>query len=349
REAFSEMKAIAKKFEQESRIVEGIKEFPGIEEVTLISNLFLSAEEDEYYPYCDLEYQHFTIVGPKETRLGKLESRISVTSSLHTVNVGSHAPVSLPASNFSSVEEPTSNTFMSNNQVKRNVSLGAGNNFEDVSHSSCESSLSSLSYNEHFGFSGGDLQGSEAMSLVNQCGDDSDSEVFRVKRRSHLKAGKRTYGDALSSDKHGQQLQIQGLKRLKKLQAEERTGVMPLQQCSNNIIEGDTHLKDCCDSRSQLTRRPPISIRIKKISNKKSAVKQIEHRQNADGNSHHEAGKIMQDKPQILGFPEVLPRTQHETKVSPLLQNGPKASHSVQVGLKYLKVRGLPFQASEGR
>ncbi|KAL9256459.1 Lysine-specific demethylase JMJ13-like protein [Drosera capensis] len=307
REAFSEMKAIAKKFEQESRIVEGIKEFPGIEEVTLISNLFLSAEEDEYYPYCDLEYQHFTIVGPKETRLGKLESRISVTSSLRTVNVASHVPVSLPASKFSSIEEPTSNTLMSKN-VKHNVSLDAGNNFEDVSHSTCKSSLSSLSYNERFGFSGG---------------DDSDSEDFRVKRRSHLKAGKKTFGDALSSDKHGQQ--FQGLKRLKKLQAEERTGVIPLQHCSNNIVEGDTHLKDCCDSRSQLTRRPPISIRIKKISNKQSTVKQIEHRQLVDGNSYHEAGKIMRDKPQIQGFPEVLPRTQHGTKV---LQNGPKASHS---------------------
>ncbi|GAB2209597.1 hypothetical protein Droror1_Dr00026815 [Drosera rotundifolia] len=348
REAFYEMEAVAKKFEQESRIIEGIKEFPGSEEVTSISNLFPSAKEDEYYPYCDLESQQFTIVGPKETRLGKLESRISVTSSLRTVNVGSHAPVSLPASNFSSVEEPTSNSFVSNN-VKHNLSLGAGNNFEDVSHSTCDSSLSSLSYNEPIGFSGGDLQGSEAMSLVNQCGDDSDTEVFRVKRRSHLKAGKRTYGDALSSDKHGQQLQIQGLKRLKKLQAEERTGAIPLQQCSNNIIEGDTHLKDCCDSRSQLTRRPPISIRIKKISNKHSTVRQIEHCPNADGNSYHEAGKIMRDKPQIQGFPEVLPRTQHGTKMSPLLQNATKASHSVHIGLEYLKVRGLSFLASEGR
>lgn len=33
---------------------------------------------------------------------------------------------------------------------------------------------------------------------MDQCSDDSDSEIFRVKRRSSLKVEKRTFNDAMS-------------------------------------------------------------------------------------------------------------------------------------------------------
>lgn len=46
---------------------------------------------------------------------------------------------------------------------------------------------------------GNNLHGSNVRAVMDHCSDDSDSETFRVKRRSSLKVGKRTFNDAMSS------------------------------------------------------------------------------------------------------------------------------------------------------
>ncbi|GAB2273203.1 hypothetical protein Dimus_008006 [Dionaea muscipula] len=336
REDLSEMEAAAMKFEQESRIVNAIQELPRSEDFSLLTNMFPSAEEDGYYPYCDMEFHQYTTVGPIEAQLEKLEPSVLITPSLGTENHRSNMAV--PSASFPASTVSSFNTSLCRN-VKNHVSLNVGHSCKEVSHSTCESPLSSLSYNERLTSNRGDLQGSEVISLVDQRSDDSDSEVFRVKRRSHVKAERRTFRDLLSSDQYEQQ----GLKRLKKHQAEERTGEdVPFQQCTNDNFKSNTHFKyESCDPRDRLTNRPvaPMSIRIKKIPNEQTIVKQREYQPDSNGRSHHEAGKITRSKPLIESAPKAFPQIRH----------GPKLSNLIHNGLRHLKVKGPTFLASEGR
>lgn len=90
-------------------------------------------------------------------------------------------------------------------QIKGNYNFSIRNvdskrSSEEVSRSAYESSLSSLSCEEYFGACPDNLPGSEVRpAAVEHDSDDSDSEIFRVKRRSSLKVDKRNLNDAMSS------------------------------------------------------------------------------------------------------------------------------------------------------
>lgn len=63
-------------------------------------------------------------------------------------------------------------------------------------HTTYESCLSSQRHNQLLS-TGNNLHGSDVRAALDQGSDDSDSEIFRVKRRSSLKVQKRTYKDAV--------------------------------------------------------------------------------------------------------------------------------------------------------
>lgn len=90
-------------------------------------------------------------------------------------------------------------------QVEFNVgSLDCKRFFEEVFHRKHESSLSSQSRDECLSTQQGDLHRSEVKPCVDQYSDDSDSEIFRVKRRSSLKVEKRVVNDVPSKNSEHQ-------------------------------------------------------------------------------------------------------------------------------------------------
>lgn len=79
--------------------------------------------------------------------------------------------------------------------------LSSKRRFEELVRGAYESSQSSVSYDEYSSVRPGNLNGSEVRHVVDQGSDDSDSEIFRVKRRSSLKVvDKRSVNDVLSSN-----------------------------------------------------------------------------------------------------------------------------------------------------
>lgn len=71
---------------------------------------------------------------------------------------------------------------------------------EALSRSAYESSMSSLTYDDYLGACPDNLlPGSDVRPAVGNDSDGSDSEIFRVKRRSSLKVDKRNISDVMSS------------------------------------------------------------------------------------------------------------------------------------------------------
>lgn len=69
---------------------------------------------------------------------------------------------------------------------------------EDTSHHSCLSSSSNLSYS--LSSNQGNQHLLEVIADVDHCSDDSDTEIFRVKRRSTLKVDRKIVIGEIKSD-----------------------------------------------------------------------------------------------------------------------------------------------------
>lgn len=79
--------------------------------------------------------------------------------------------------------------------------------FEEGLHSKHEYSVSSQSHDDEFlRIQKSNPRGLEVKSSVDEQSDDSDSEIFRVKRRSSLKVEKRVVNDASSSKNYEHQV-----------------------------------------------------------------------------------------------------------------------------------------------
>lgn len=77
--------------------------------------------------------------------------------------------------------------------------LGSAKSFEEVSSSIFQTSLSSPSCDECLTTHQDNHHGSEVRPMEDQCSDGSDSEIFRVKRRSSVKVEKRNGNDAVDT------------------------------------------------------------------------------------------------------------------------------------------------------
>nr|GMD96144.1 lysine-specific demethylase JMJ706-like [Ipomoea batatas] len=141
------------------------------------------------------------------------------------------------------------------------------------------------------------VQSSETRHIVDQDDDDeSDTEIFRVKRRSRLLH--RSPHDTISfSNEH------QGFKRLKKHLSDGRSGKSNTTQCSLADSRSYTssaipnHSKE--DPHSALRDRPhkgsviPISMKCKKLANEEPMVKHREHKK--DDSMQHGSGRTVRE------------------------------------------------------
>ncbi|KAK3026690.1 hypothetical protein RJ639_041537 [Escallonia herrerae] len=271
REDISDMEAAAKKFEQEEDIMHEVQRCKSGGDMSLLLKMFPKAEEDGYTPYCSIN----SVAGMAKPEY-QFQEPASGTETFRT-----HASDVL-------CTYPESFSVVNNVQDHANKST-------KVEHGHCyESPLPSQSN----GFSGvhqGNLHMPEFAPIVDHDSDESDSEIFRVKRRSSSKGEQRNSNNGISSG-----FQHQGLKRLRKLQPEGRSGQSASSQCSAtydlgcNVSPSTIHYKEARDSglreRSARGTTNPISVKVKKlVANEEAVSKHREHHR--DDRLQHELGK----------------------------------------------------------
>ncbi|KAJ7943867.1 Lysine-specific demethylase [Quillaja saponaria] len=316
RDDITQMEAAAKSFEQEQGILDEIQnqaKTDGNIYSHPLSNMFQRAEEDGYYPYCEIKFE------PIQDPVSHSQSILRCCPEDLRSEV-SEVSLSCAASTLCSFPETFKSPFSAKNvQEQADFNLGI-NNFKEsskeVSHNASESSLSPPQYHESLGKDRGNFHQSEIRHFVNNDSDDSDSEIFRVKRPSSLKVDKRNVNYAVSL----KQSEHQGLKRLRKVLPDSRSG--QLMDCSRTDessykLSHSTNYKEDPESalrdRYQRGSCIPISIKFKKLGNEESVSRQQEH--------------------------HMKNRLPHSMREPPPIEIGPKR----------LKVRGPSFLGMESR
>ncbi|OMO77370.1 hypothetical protein CCACVL1_15046 [Corchorus capsularis] len=297
-----EMEAAALKFEQEDAISEEVERLVenGDDLYSYpLANKFQTDVDDGYFPYCEINVVLNPEIAAITTTMGQPTEHVEPTMSHDT---------SFAASTLCSFVEQVGSSAK-NVQGLGNLGNANGKEFsEEFSRSTYESSASCLSREDRPGIHpSNNVHEPESRSTGDQDSDDSDSEIFRVKRRSFLKIEKRN-----------------GLKRLKRLQHEGRCGHS--EGCrSDEPIRSTKPTYDCKEApengvKDRLGRGGtlPISIKYKKLGNSEEAtmVRQREQ-QRSDSRFQHEIGKSMREPP------------------------------SLEIGPKRLKVRGPTYLGSE--
>ncbi|XP_048500745.1 lysine-specific demethylase JMJ13 isoform X2 [Beta vulgaris subsp. vulgaris] len=314
REDLPELETVAKKFEQDEGFLEKLQHSIGNEDLLLLPAMF-PIEEDEYFPFCDINIEVYpdnnAIRDPSKMIEFASEDCTMPTSTANIPN-SSDTPLSFAASTLCSFRDHDS-THPNNVQAVSNSNLI--NSSDDTSYNTCQSSLSNFSNNECLSFNQGNQPSMEDIPSVNHCSDDSDSEIFRVKRRSTLKVERKNVISEIKSD----QIKHQGFKRLKKIQPEGRFGET-VNDCESNK-KWDGHFKDGKVSapRNQYNRGSimPVSIKVKRTSGNGSSIKYREHSMN---------DRFQQDFGRI-----------------------PREAAPIEIGPKRLKVKGPSFLGSESR
>ncbi|KAL6979902.1 Lysine-specific demethylase jmj13 [Sarracenia purpurea var. burkii] len=276
REDIFEMEAAAKRFEHEETILsKAQQQCRSGDDLFFLLNKFPTAEEDGYTPYCNINFDMNPEILKTEDQIQQ-PPKPSISSENFRTEV-SDASLSHAAPAFCSFLEPAENISMPNNvQTHAGLSLGdlvSAKLFKGLTNDLYESSQSSIS-NVSLDTQQGKLQEPELRSVLNQDSDESDSEIFRVKRRSSVKMGERNMNGAISP-----KFENQGLKRLKKLQpvgrrcgqlmsAESKTA----EKSRHNVTTASVvnHSKDTSsggvlrDRIARATTTIPISIKFKK-------------------------------------------------------------------------------------
>ncbi|XP_044466143.1 lysine-specific demethylase JMJ706-like isoform X2 [Mangifera indica] len=331
REDIAEMEAAAKKFEQEGVLDEFNQEADcGVDLYALYSfpsSNMLHDVDDGYSPYCEISIElnpeRYEKTQDQSTRL-EYSCCKQPTLSHGTKDIRSElaeASLSFAASSLCSFASESS--CMANNVHEQgNLNLGTFDtkmSADGLLHTTYESCLSSQRHNQLLS-TGNNLHGSDVRAALDQGSDDSDSEIFRVKRRSSLKVQKRTYKDAmfLKNSEH------QGLKRLKKVQPLGRCGQVMPSECSrsdesNHSVSHTSNYKETSENaaRDKLSSVStiPICIKFKKVTDEEATSKE----QDNHGNDRlqHGLGKALIESPPI------------------------------EIGPKRLKVRGPSFLGSD--
>ncbi|KHN38951.1 Lysine-specific demethylase REF6 [Glycine soja] len=293
REDIMDMEAAAKMFEHEDGILDEIRKQTKSDQNMYaypLSNMFQRAEANGYTPYCELKLDsvvEFYATPEHSTNNQEYSSQnqsVIVRCSENKKPVVSEVSFSSATSTLCSLSESLESFSAPKNaeeHINNNASIIDFEEFaERISNSACESSLSPAVYHESSVKPLGDLQKRfDTKSIVDES-DDSDSEIFRVKRPSSLKAERRNMNDAVPS-KHTEQ---QGLKRLKKILPEGKSG-QPMDSSRSNessykyshAVNHKGHADISSRDRFARSNGIPISIRYKKLGNEEISMQGDHH------------------------------------------------------------------------
>lgn len=329
RDDIAEMEAAAKRFEQEEGILKEVQQKAESDDLYSypLSKMSYSVREDGYSPYCEINMElNHKAAAKTWNQSGKSEYSCHIQPILNQeatnfISELAETSVSDAASTLCSFVKPVESSSTANNDVqwqsKFNLGVLAVKNSEEVSRTTYESSQTR---NECTSANGSNFHRSEVGGVMNQYSDDSDSEIFRVKRRPS-KVDKRSVNDATSST-HSEH---QGLKRLKKLQSEGRCGQLMLSEFrrtdeSNHKSSHTSNYKETSESGSKdrfsrVGSTIPISIKFKKLADEEAVSRQRENYRSE--RFRHEFGEAMREP------------------------------HPTEMGPKRLKVRGPSYIGSD--
>ncbi|XP_057480782.1 lysine-specific demethylase JMJ13-like isoform X2 [Actinidia eriantha] len=274
REDIFDMEAAAKKFEREKTILcKAQQQCRSGDDLNLLLKKFPMAEEDEYTPYCDISFdlKPETVKTQDQIRqpeFGSHSKPMKISENFKTE--GSDASLSNPAPIFWSFLEAAENVSSPNNvQPHTSTNLGdieSTKLSKDVTPDVYESSQSSIS-DASLGSQQYNPQ-KLCRPVQDQDSDDSDSEIFRVKRRSSAKVLQRN----LNNNAMSQNFEHQGLKRLKKLQPGGRCRQLISTNGLSADESGGTHSKQPSNgaSRDRIAggTTVPISIKFRRTPSK---------------------------------------------------------------------------------
>ncbi|XP_022963867.1 lysine-specific demethylase JMJ706-like isoform X2 [Cucurbita moschata] len=252
REDISEMETAARKFEKEGRILEEMLERTKSNQDLYsypLSNLFQKAEEEGYNAYCSVTF-----------RLNPELEEVVGSYSQENEGFKTKQAMASGAADILSTEMSEALRSPKPNNIQKHAYNELGNHeaptFSQVLCYTCES-FPSLQ-------SGKNCSGSHIQPRTDQNDDDdSDMEIFRVKRRS-LKVKKN-----ITNDNRIKQSTQQGLKRLKKLHPHTRCGQLMSSVCckaDKSVSKVFPTSKDSVfvDRSSRTT--IPISLKLKRFS-----------------------------------------------------------------------------------
>ncbi|XP_020216561.1 lysine-specific demethylase JMJ706 isoform X2 [Cajanus cajan] len=311
REDIMDMETAAKMFEQEDEILDEISDqnmyaYP-------LSNMFQRAKAHGYTPYCELKLDSvIEFYTTPEHSTNNQECSTQSQSGLGHCSEN-HKPVVSEVS-FSSAtstlcslsESLESFSAPKNAEGHTNINLGiidfemCG---ERISNNACESSLSPAVFHESSVKPQGEFQRFDTKPVVDES-DDSDSEIFRVKRPSSLKAERRNMNDANMSSKHTEQ---QGFKRLKKILPEGKSGQgqpMDLSRSNESSYKYSHKGHVEISSRDKFARGNgnPISVRYKKLSNEEQRRDRLQQSSREAASSEIGAKRLKVRGPSFLGL-----------------------------------------------
>ncbi|CAL0331595.1 unnamed protein product [Lupinus luteus] len=310
REDIMDMEAAAKMFEQEDGALNEIQSDQNLCSYPL-SSMFQRAEANGYTPYCEL----------------KLDSVIEFytnpdqSASIEECGTQSQSAFGHCSENLKPEVEPLeSSSFTPKHQTEGHANSAFSTvdfkEFGDrIPNSACESLPSSAQYHESLCKQPGNLHRFDTKPTVSDEHDDSDSEMFRVKRPSSLTVERRSAKDSMSSKRTKQQ----GLKRLKKVLPEGRSRLPSDSSRTNESKNKYSH---------------PVN---RKVGGEISSMDKF-----ASGN-----GIPISTRSKKLGNEEISRQGDHPRKER--FQQTFEEPNSIEIGPKRLKVRGPSFLGLESK
>ncbi|KAG9452471.1 hypothetical protein H6P81_005375 [Aristolochia fimbriata] len=230
-----EMEAASQKFENDGVLKEVLNLVKKGDDLFLKQILF-SGTEDGYVPYCEIRFDLNPVDGPNQTlqRHDCLSHCRSYTGRGSFISCAPEAALSTAASTLCSFSETCESSMP--DYVCRKTSERSVASHESSSHPSSSLNTSSITNQ-------GNSDGiSVSPSVGVQYSDDSDSEIFRVKRRSALKTEKRAVNSVMKSKILEQQVP----KRLKKPHSDEKHDLSQLES-----VRDKPDLHSCSTSHSR--------------------------------------------------------------------------------------------------
>ncbi|XP_042025894.1 lysine-specific demethylase JMJ706-like [Salvia splendens] len=214
RENIVEMEAAARHFEDEKDILQEFeRKYGNIDDFGSLFCLFSGAENDSYIPYGKI-----SLVSDEE-----VSGCLSVLTSCHKIT----------KTEITDASDPCMLPLKSSESLKMTANAG-----QDNGNSNLEDSIHAMPFEYSKPLSRKPRSERKVVQEVNTRSaiyeDESDSEIFRVKRRSSNKVGRKTARDltSLNTDQ-------QGFKRLKRQHLEVRCGILTSSGCP--ILDDQSH------------------------------------------------------------------------------------------------------------
>ncbi|KAF8032540.1 hypothetical protein BT93_D1444 [Corymbia citriodora subsp. variegata] len=297
RDHLLELETAARRFEQDEQILEDIHWDKGSDdELFSIPNLF----GDSYFPYCDI-HQLPLDAHIESPELDCIEREPKLNHGRRDLEPEIHQPY------LSSVHPIHSNSMLAQSSsiiddnaghhVFEKPILNSDKLSENLSRNAYELSVSPLSYDDCTSAHQDRLHNSARRSFSGQYSDDSDTEIFRVKRRP-MKVEKRSRHDSLPSQNSGRQ----GLKRLRKQQSDRGQLMQSHGYRSDEArydVGASAHHRETpgASSRDRFAKGSSvISIKFKKLSNEEVTNKA---ERQAKDRFQYELGKAMREPPPL--------------------------------------------------